>query len=202
MSDVEKKIKKKKDNHLNNSVSKKDIDEFVDRIFNQMWDPKAKSKGPKRLYNPGQPVPYVIKKDGHYWLNPMVFSWTKTKDGAPGGYATVLVNKSVEMDAAIPRAAAHVLIWRWANGYAKVPDALQVSHLSDQVTLVSPDALVVEEGVVNRARSACQHKGWHTERRGDFLRCPHDPPCIAPVTAPCESDFLCGLPPGTPFRKM
>jgi len=169
------------------------------RIFTQKWDPKAKAKGPKRVFSPSKPVPYIIRKGGQYWLNPDMFSWTKKKAGKPAGYATVLVNAREELKVAIPRAAVHVLIWRWAHKYEMVSDELQVSHLSDQPTLVTPAALVAEDGVMNRSRAACLKFGWYKEERFGVLRCPHVPPCIQPVLPPTMDDFLSGEPPGMPM---
>ncbi len=190
---------KKKDNQLNNTVPKKEINQLVQRIFTKKWDPKAKTKGKKRAYASPHPVPYVIRKDGHYWLNPKVFSWTKKdKDGRPAGYATTVVGANAAMEAAIPRAAVHVLVWRWANGYRAVPEETQVSHLTDQATLLSPTTLIVEEGVLNRSRSACLKYGWHKEKRGDSVRCPHNPVCLSPMSVPTDEDFLRGEPSGVP----
>jgi len=158
-------------------------------------------------------IPYIVKHEAkNYWINPKAFSFTKQdKQGYPtipfklnAALASQLQPKSTTAKSTwIPRLMLHSVVWRWANDYAQIPPGTQVSHLGDDPHLVSPEALVLESGVVNRSRSPCLQEGWHTQLRGGtYTRCPHEPVCrpAPPRPSPTVFEIEELQPPGLPIR--
>lgn len=207
---------KKKNNAIVNSLNKVQIDEIMDVIFEGMY---FQRKGIRRENSLDYPVPYVIVFENQYWANPNALSNTKKDDK---GYPTLPFKLNSEQvkrlappsttkkSSWIPRVPVHCVVWRWDNQYAEIPDGWQVSHLTDQRSLLSPSYLVLEKGAVNRARTACQRENWYLESKNGNkkdVRCPHDPVCRLPLRTPPLLDYTGKnlKPPGLPrpeFKEL
>jgi len=207
---------KKANNAIVNLLTQRQLEDFVKTIFTTTYKQK---KGKKRKKYVDHQVPYVIKYKDHFWANPWAFSTTKEGTGYPTMPFKLDVQQTAQHQPAssinnakstwVPRIPVHGAIWRWANGFSLIPDGLEVSHLTDQPYLLTPWTMVVEEGSVNRARSACRLKGWHKEPRGEgFVRCPHDVICMDSFEQPPEEKFTSknaqpsGMPGSAYFNKQ
>lgn len=186
---------KRDNNSVVNDLSPSEITAVVTKVFTELYSQK---KGKRRAQHLGHPTPYIIKDNtGNLWANPYAFSWTR---GFGQGYPTLPFKINDQSGAPkstttksswVPRLNIHCVLWRYKNGFAKVPTGqnMDISHIRDDSWLLNLDELILETGVINRSRTACHECGWHSEYRSGVIRCPHSVPCKPRLLHPHDSVF-------------
>jgi len=147
-------------NTLVNGLTMEDILYFI-ADMKRVYDPSTPvRKGRPRSIAPRQlSLRCKVDPDGTIWLNPEAFSWTKSERK---GYPTMPFRKEKfterktanEKAPSCTRVLVHSVLWRFHNEFQKIPQDLEVSHLTD-VTAVGKPNLHVESGVMNKHRIGC-----------------------------------------------
>jgi hypothetical protein len=142
--------------------------------------------------------PSIVQINKKYWINPLTFSNTKSKN-PENGYPTVPLKipqrepfltmkkeKSTSSKSTwVPRVLIHLLIWRFEHK-SKIGDGMEISHVRGQVFLTGKGSVEEEDGIINKSRSACIKFKWYKRKfacvcKKDcsqlVVKCPHTPMC-------------------------
>lgn len=192
-----------KQNEVLNAITREGIDSLIKCLCTNKYKQK---KGKKRARGLDYAVPYLVSKDEEIFCNPMALSENlnkKQKQKLERGYFTIPVKQTYvpslqappstsTKSTWFPRVGVHGIVWRYQNNYKLVPEGCDVSHLSNQKGRLTRGSLCVENGVLNRSRSACFQEEWYKEPKGDGVRCPHSPVCQEPVKEPSAGEYESG----------
>lgn len=76
-----------------------------------------------------------------------------------------------DMNVRQPKVLRHLIVWRYMNGSAYIPDELDISHCDHDNTILN---LIAESRELNESRKSCHLFGWYkkTDANGQLL-CPH-----------------------------
>lgn len=155
---------------LVNSMTRREIIFFI-ADAKKIDDPCKLSPGRRKQDRPKVTQRrFRITADGDMFLNRTSFSWTKSTTGIKNGYPTMPLRtrKAAKSESgssppkqekapSFTRVLVHSVMWRFWNGFQKIPTGMEVSHLSG-VTAVGKPNLCVESGVRNKHRIGCHGK--------------------------------------------
>lgn len=164
------------DSGIVNSMTRREIIFFI-ADAKKIDDPHKNSPGRRKVDRPSEVQRrFRITADGDMFLNEKSFSWTKSTTGVKGtGYPTMSLRTRKEQKKkaktengssgpskrekapSCARVLVHNVMWRFWNGFEKIPKGMEVSHLTG-VTAVGKKNLCCEDGVRNKHRIGCHGK--------------------------------------------